>query len=137
MLYFQGISLTWTQVLLLPPKTTLFEAWEGDLPLSTPPKHTQEVKNQTKPNLILCYKINKGLDEHQGAPLWLMVSSHFPAVQSCLLPFSANMAHQKTTALLYRSEDCNLISQKWLHNQRPKQTDSRSLDRQLKEFYKS
>jgi len=107
------------------PKTAVFEGWEGEhSPPPTPPNTQGGRKKKKKGNLILCCKISKGLDQHLVAPIQLTVSLHFTVVWSRLLPFSANTTRQKTTVQLYRSEDCSLISQKWLHNQRPKQTDS-------------
>lgn len=113
--YFKGPSFTLTQVLLLllPKQPSLRDGRENTCPPQLPPKIRRRLKK--KGSLILCYKINKGLDQHQVTPLRLMVSLHFTVVQSCLVPFSANTAHQKTTVLLHRSEDCSLISQKWLH----------------------
>lgn len=122
---FKGPSFTLTQV-LLPKQPSLRDRRENTHLPQLPPK--PHGGGGEKGSLILCYEINS-LDQHQVAPLWLMVSLHFTVVQSCRVPFSANMAHHKTTVLLYKSEDCSLISQKWLYNQRPKQTDSRSLER--------
>lgn len=83
--YFQGPSLTLTQVLLLPKQPSLRDGRENTCPFHLPPNTQRrqgeaKKKKKKKRNLILCYKMNKGLDQHQVAPLGLMVSLHFSTV---------------------------------------------------------